>query len=59
VNVQINKNHKLRQKTVDCIFLGYTHHSIAYRFLVDKSKVYDVHVNSLLESHDVFRTYFL
>jgi hypothetical protein len=52
VNVPINKKHKLGSKTVDCIFLGYAHHSIAYRFLVVKSKVPDMHVNSLLESCD-------
>jgi hypothetical protein len=38
---------------VDCIFLGYAHHSISYRFLVIKSEVLDVCVNTLLESHNV------
>jgi hypothetical protein len=52
VNVPINKKRKLGAKTVDCIFLGYAHHSIAYRFLVVKSEVPDMHVNSLFESHD-------
>jgi hypothetical protein len=52
VNVPINKKRKLGPKTVDCIFLGYAHHSIAYRFLVVKSKVPDMHVNSLFESRD-------
>jgi hypothetical protein len=52
VNVPINKKRKLGSKTVDCIFLGYAHHSIAYRFLVVKSDVPDMHVNSLLESRD-------
>jgi hypothetical protein len=47
--VPINKKRKLGPKTVDCIFLGYAHHSIAYRFLVVKSEVLD---NSLLESCD-------
>jgi hypothetical protein len=37
---------------VDCIFLGYANHSIAYRFLVVKSEVPNMHVNSLLESRD-------
>jgi hypothetical protein len=36
VNVPINKKHKLGPKTVDCMFLGYAHHSIPYRFLVIK-----------------------
>jgi hypothetical protein len=50
--VPINKKRKLRSKTVDCIFLGYAHHSIAYRFLVVKSEVSNMHVNSLFESRD-------
>jgi hypothetical protein len=28
VNVPINKKRKLGPKTVDCVFLGYAHHSI-------------------------------
>jgi hypothetical protein len=50
--VPINKNRKLCNKTVDCIFLGYAHHSIVYRYLVIKSKVYDVHVDTFLESYN-------
>ena len=53
VKVPINKKRKLDPKTVDCIFLGYAHHSIAYRFRVIKSEVPDVNVNSLMKSHDV------
>jgi hypothetical protein len=52
VNVPINKKRKFGLKTVDCIFLGYAHHIITYRFLVVKSKAPDMHVNSLLESRD-------
>jgi transposase InsO family protein len=51
VNVPINKKRMLGPKTVDCIFLGYAHHSIAYRFLVVKSEVPDIYVNSLFESY--------
>ena len=36
VNLPINKRRKLGPKIVDCVFLGYTSHSIAYRFLVVK-----------------------
>jgi hypothetical protein len=36
VNVPINKKRKLSPKIVDCVLLGYAHHSIAYRFLVIK-----------------------
>jgi hypothetical protein len=47
-----NKKRKLGPKTMDCIFLGYAHHSIAYIFLVVKSEVPYIHVNSLFESRD-------
>jgi hypothetical protein len=53
VNVPINKKRKLGPKIVDCVFLGYTHYSIANRFLVIKSEVPDVHVDTFLESRDV------
>jgi hypothetical protein len=53
VNVSINKKRKLGSKTVDCVFLRYAHHSIAYRFLVIKSEVPNVHVDTFLESRDV------
>jgi hypothetical protein len=36
VNVSINKKRKLCPKTVDCVFLGYVHHSIASRFFSDQ-----------------------
>jgi hypothetical protein len=53
VNVPINKKRKLGTKTVDCVFLGYAHHSTAYRFLVIKSEIPDVHIDTFLESCDV------
>jgi hypothetical protein len=53
VNVPINKKQKLGPKTVNCIFFGYDHHSIAYGFLVIKSEVHGVYVDTFLESHDV------
>ena len=61
VNIPISKKRKLGPKIVDCVFLGYAHQSIAYRFLVVKSKVPDMHVDIIMESHDAtfFRTYFL
>jgi hypothetical protein len=51
--VPINKKRKLGPKIVDCVFVGYAHHSISYRFLVIKSEVSDVHVDTFLESHEV------
>jgi hypothetical protein len=53
VNVPINKKHKLGPKIVDCVFLVYAHHSIAYKFLVIKSEIPDVHVDTFLKSRDV------
>jgi hypothetical protein len=51
--VPINKMCKLGSKIVDRVFLGYAHHSIAYRFLVIKLEVPDVHVDTFSESRDV------
>jgi hypothetical protein len=51
--VPINKKRKLDPKTVDCVFLGYAHHSIAYRFLVIKLEAPDMHVDTFLESRDI------
>ena len=48
----IPKKCKLGPKTVDCVFLGYVQRSIAYRFLVVKSEVPDVHVDTIMESRD-------
>ena len=61
VNVPINKKRKLGPKTVDCVFLGYAQRSIAYRFLVVKYEIPDVHVDSIIESRDAtfFRIFFL
>jgi hypothetical protein len=53
VNVPINKKRKLAPKIVDCVFLGYAHHSTAYRFLVIKLEIPDVHIDTFLESRDV------
>jgi hypothetical protein len=53
VNVPINKKRKLGPKITDCVFFGYAHHNITYRFLVIKSEISDVHVDTFLEYHDV------
>jgi hypothetical protein len=52
VNIPIPKKCKLGPKTVDCIFLGYAQRSIGYRFLVVKSEVPDMHVDTIMESRD-------
>jgi hypothetical protein len=51
--VPINKKHKLGPKIVDCVFLGYAHYSILYKFLVIKSEVSYVHVDTFLEPRDI------
>jgi len=52
VNVPIPKKRKLGPKTVDCVFLGYAQRVICYRFLVVKSEIPDMHVDTILESRD-------
>jgi hypothetical protein len=37
---------------MDCIFLGYAQRSIGYRFLVVKSEVPDMHIDTIMESRD-------
>jgi len=53
VSIPVNKKCKLGPKTIDCIFLGYAHHSTAYKFLAIKFEASDVLVDTLLESRDV------
>jgi hypothetical protein len=50
--VSINKKRKLSPKTVDRVFLRYAHHSTVYRFLVIKSEIPDVQIDTFLESYD-------
>ena len=40
-------------KTMDCIFIGYALNSSAYRFLVHKSEIPDIHVNMIIKSRYV------
>ena len=37
---------------MDCIFIGYAHNCSAYRFLVYKSNIRDIHVNTIMESRN-------
>lgn len=52
--VQIPKPKQVRigPKTIDCVFIGYAINSSAYRFLVHKSEVLDVHVGTIIESRN-------
>jgi len=38
---------------MDCVFIGYALNSSAYKFLVHKSKIPDIHVNMIIESREV------
>jgi hypothetical protein len=49
----LSKKRKLGPKTVDCVFLGYAHNSVAYRYLVVHSETSKVVVNVIMESRDV------
>jgi len=44
---------KIGPKTIDCIFIGYAINSCAYQFLVYKSYILDIHVNTIIESRNV------
>lgn len=50
--VPLPKKTKLGPKTVDCAFIGYANNGAVFRFLIVKSKIVDVHVNTILESVD-------
>ncbi|RVW73229.1 Retrovirus-related Pol polyprotein from transposon TNT 1-94 [Vitis vinifera] len=60
VEVPKPKKVKIGPKTIDCIFIGYANNSSAYRFLVYKSEIPDVHVNTIIESRNAafFETIF-
>ena len=52
VAVPITKKVKIGPKIVDCVFIGYAHNSSAYRFLIHKSSIFDMHVNTIIESRN-------
>ena len=43
---------KIDQNVVDCIFIGYAHNNVAYRFLVHKSEIIVIHVNTIMDSRN-------
>ena len=49
VRVPSNKRKKLRERGFDCIFVGYAHHSHAYRFYIIAPNDY-ISINSIIES---------
>ena len=52
VAVPIPKKIKIGPKTVDCVFIGYANNSSAYRFLIPKSEIFNMHVNTIIESRN-------
>jgi len=50
VAVPPTKKKKLGSKTIDFVFIGYTQHSVAYRFLVINSEVNGIDSNTIIES---------
>jgi hypothetical protein len=60
VVVPIPKKIKIGPKIIDCVFIGYAHNSSAYRFLIRKSDILDMHENTIIESKNAsfFRKYF-
>ena len=52
VAVPTPKKTKLGPKIIDCIFIGYADNSSAYRFLIHKSEVLDMHENTIIESRN-------
>lgn len=50
VQVPLPKRTKLGPKTIDCIYIGPAKNSAAYRFLVYKSEIHDIHANTIMES---------
>ena len=53
VEVLVPKKTKIGPKIVDCVFIGYTHNSSAYRFLTYKSKIPNINVNTIIDSRNV------
>ena len=50
--VPIPKKVKIGPKIFDCVFIGYAHNSSAYRFLIHKSEIIDMHANTIIESRN-------
>ena len=46
------KKVKIGSKTVDCVFIGYANNSSAYKFLIYKLDIPDIHENTIIESRN-------
>ena len=49
VAIPIPKKIKIEPKTVIYVFIGYAYNSSAYRFLIHKSNIIDMHVKTIIE----------
>ena len=52
VGVPKPKQVKIGPKTIDCIFIGYANNSSAYRFLIHKFGIPDIHEDTIIESRN-------
>ena len=52
VIVLIPKRIKIGSKSVNCVFIGYAHNSSAYQFILHKSDVPNMNVNTIIESRN-------
>ena len=52
VLISLPKRTKIGPKIIDCVFIGFANNSAAYRFIVIKYEVSNVHVNTIIESND-------
>ena len=52
VAIPTPKRVRIGPKSVDCVFISYAHNSSAYRFLVYKSEIPDIHKNTIMESRN-------
>ena len=52
VTIPILKRIKIGSKSMDCVFIGYAHNSIAYQFLIHKSNILDMNANTIIESRN-------
>ena len=49
VEIPKPKKVKIGPKTIDCVFIGYAQNSAAYRFLVHKSEIDNIHESTVIE----------
>ena len=52
VDIPNPKKVKIGPTTIDCVFISYANNSSAYRFLVYKLDILDIHENTIIESRN-------